>query len=68
MALIVLLFIADSDLDRHALTATYQAVITMGVLLVFFVLLFGYRSKAIAFTVAVLLWVISLVVRERYIK
>lgn len=54
--LIPLIFIADEEMEKHALRTTFQLGIVVLTLIIFFIIFFRFKSRSLAFIVAVLLW------------
>lgn len=54
--LIPLIFITDEEMEKHALRTSFQLGIVVLTLIIFFLIFFRFRSKAVAFLVAVGLW------------
>lgn len=66
--LITLLFITDSEVDKHALSMSCQMVITIICAVIFFLIVIKMRkSKLLAFITAGITWVILVYIKRVYI-
>lgn len=64
--LVPLLFIADEEMEHHAFKTSFQFGIVITTSIIFFIIFFRFRSKAIAFSCALVLWMILQYVKSKF--
>ena len=68
MLLVTLLFVAETELEKHAVNTSCQVAITIVTLVVFYVLILKWKNTRIfAFLVAMTIWVILIYVKKQYV-
>lgn len=67
VVLVGLLFVTDSELEKHAVNTSCQLAITIAVTVTFFSIALKFKNKIIAFSVAVILWVLMVHMKKMYI-
>jgi hypothetical protein len=66
--LLSLLFIADKDIEIHALNLSCQTIITIVILGIFFMLVLQFgRGKVTSFLIAAVAWVVLVNMKKTYI-
>lgn len=66
--LITLLFIAENEVEKHAINTCCQIAITIITVTVFFLFLIQLRRpKLFAFTIAFFFWVFLVYIKKRYL-
>lgn len=65
LMLIPLLFIAEEEMEHHALKTSFQLGIVVLTSVIFFLIFFKFRSRSIAFISAVILWAILQNIKNR---
>ena len=66
--LIALLFIAQSELERHAVRTTFNMATALACNVIFYVIFFKYpNSRYLAFMTALFVWFIMVYVKTSYI-
>ena len=67
LVLITLLFVAETELQDHALNISVQIALTIFIIIVFFTVLHQCNSKKIAITISFVLWIILVYIKNIYI-
>lgn len=68
IVLLGLLFIADTEIEKHAVKMSCQLTITIFTLLIFFIVAIKFpKAKIIAFITAFVLWVMLIYVKRQYL-
>ena len=66
LMLITLLFIAETELEHHAVHMSCQIAITIITLSIFFIVVINIKdSKVLGFTVALTVWIILIYIKNR---
>jgi hypothetical protein len=69
IALITLFFIAEAELEAHAVNISCQFCMTIISIVIFYIICFNFtNAKNIAFITAVIIWIILLYVKRNFIK
>jgi hypothetical protein len=65
--LLAMLFVADSDLDNHAIRLSWQLLITVTMVILFFVLIWqGICTKTVAILVVSIIWIILVYMKRTW--
>ena len=68
LVLVTVLFVAESELEKHALVTSCQIAITVVTLSIFYILIIRYKnSKFFAVFVSIVLWFILVCIKKKYI-
>lgn len=65
VALIALLFISETEIERHAINSCAQLGVLIVTILSFFLVLFWCRKKYIAFCIALVLWICMMYFKQK---
>jgi hypothetical protein len=69
MMLITLLFVAESELEKHAINTSCQMVITIFIMTLFYILVIYYKNtKTISLFVCCFLWIILIYIKKSYMN
>jgi hypothetical protein len=64
LVLVGLLFKTEAELEKHAINTSCQIAITIIVLVVFFSIALRFKSKVLAFSKSILIWVIMVHIKK----
>lgn len=64
--LVPLLFIADEEMEHHAFKTSFQFAIVVVTSIIFFLIFFKFRSRAIAFLCALILWIVLQFIKNKF--
>jgi hypothetical protein len=66
---LTLFFVTDAEMEKHAVHTTFQMIIRISCLFVFYIMIIYYKHpKSIALIIAILLWIILTYTKQKYIK
>ena len=69
LMLVGIYFVAEAEMEKHAVNTSCQLIITLITVIIFFLLLFKFRQhKIVALLVASALWVILVFAKNKYVK
>lgn len=68
LVLITVLFVAESELELHALNTSCQIAITILTLGIFYILSIRYKNtKFIALLVSLTIWIVLVYIKKKYV-
>lgn len=66
--LVTMLFVTETELEKHAVNISCQMCITIVTLVIFYILIFRYNNtKTISLIVAIIIWLILVYIKKKYI-
>ena len=66
--LITLFFLTESEIEKHALFTSYQIAITIITLTTFYIVAFRMKSNKLSFFIALVVWIILIIIKKKYIN
>jgi hypothetical protein len=68
LVLITVLFVAESELELHALNTSCQIAITVITLVIFYMIVMRFKNtKMVALIIAIIVWITLIYIKKRYI-
>jgi hypothetical protein len=68
LVLITLLFVAEAEMEKHALNTSCQMVITIITLVIFYLIVMRFKNtKLIALIIAMVVWIVLIYIKKKYV-
>lgn len=68
LILLTLFFLTETEIEKHALFTSYQIAITIITLATFYIISFRMKNSRLAFLIALLIWVVLIFIKKKYIN
>jgi intracellular septation protein A len=68
LVLVTILFVAEAEMEKHALHTSCQMVITITTLVIFYLMVMKFKNtKLLSLIVAVIVWITLVYIKKKYI-